>query len=439
MTEKKHPPINVPDGGTDLATILLHGVDIGASDIHLTVGEAPCYRMHGSIVPTNLPVMDRDSLHVMLYDLLDDDKRRNLERDKELDFALSLGSAGRFRVNCFYTMNGEAAVFRIIPSEIKTFRELGLPPVLMKVATRPRGLVLCTGPTGSGKSTTLAAMVDYVNTTRDEHILTIEDPIEFVHRNKRCIVNQREVGPNTHSFAKALRSALREDPDVILVGEMRDLETISLALTASETGHLVFGTLHTQSAPKTCDRVIDVFPPEQQKLVRMMFAETFEAIICQALLKKANGRGRVLALEIMLGIAATRSLIREGKTHQLPTMIQTSAKLGMQALDQSLKDLLDKRVITEYDALSRANNPDSIMSNGTGKLEEYLEREAKRSIQEERHREMTSMGGMKDLGGMSMAPPPRPVSTPGLPPPPAGVGGGAPKPPGAFPFGPKKR
>lgn len=431
--------IEVPDGG-DLATVLLYAIDIGASDIHLTVGEPPCYRLSGTILPTNLPEMDKDGMHVMLYDLLDDDKRRTLERDKELDFALQLGSAGRFRVNCFYTMKGEAAVFRVIPSKIRGFRDLGLPPVLMKVATRPRGLVLVTGPTGSGKSTTLAAMVDYVNMTRQDHILTIEDPIEFVHKNKKCIVNQRELGPNTHSFAKALRSALREDPDIILVGEMRDLETISLALTASETGHLVFGTLHTQSAPKTCDRVIDVFPPEQQKLVRMMFAESFEAIVCQALLKRRDGKGRCMAMEIMLGIAGTRSLIREGKTHQLQTMIQTSAKIGMQSLDQCLKDMLESGMITEYDALSRANSPDYILPNGIQRLEEYLEKEARREMFNQQQQEMANQYAAagqpmpQKVAGMGL--PPGPAGRPGMTPVQAPPPGGPPKP--SFPFGPKK-
>jgi twitching motility protein PilT len=358
----------------------------------------------------------------MLYDILEDDQRRVLEQNKELDFALQLGHAGRFRVNCFYTMNGEAAVFRVIPTKIRTFQDLGLPPVLMKVSTRPRGLVLVTGPTGSGKSTTLAAMVDYVNCTRDDHILTIEDPIEFVHTNKRCVVNQREVGPNTKGFAAALRSALREDPDIILVGEMRDLETISLALTASETGHLVFGTLHTQSAPKTCDRVIDVFPPEQQKLVRMMFAESFEAIVCQNLVPRIDRPGRALAMEIMIGIAATRSLIREGKTHQLTTIIQTGQKLGMMSMDAALKDLLAQHKISEYEALQRANNPDFLMRGGIQKLEEYLAREARNMIAQ----------NAENLGGSStgMPPPPRPPAP--RPPqggPPQGGPGGPPRPP----------
>lgn len=423
--------IELPEA-RDLASILLHAVEVGASDIHLSGADPPMFRLHGSITPTNMEKLDRETLHNMLYDLLDDYQRKLLERDKELDFALQFGKIARFRVNCFYNMRGEAAVFRVIPSVIKTFEELGLPPVLRTIAEKPRGMVLVTGPTGSGKTTTLATMVDYVNQTREDHILTIEDPIEFVHPHKSCIVNQREVGPNTKSFANALRSALREDPDIILVGEMRDLETIQLALTAAETGHLVFGTLHTQSAPKTCDRIIDVFPPEQQGLVRAMFAESFQAIICQALLKKASGSGRVGAFEIMTATAATRSLIREGKTHQLPTIIQTSAKYGMQSLDQHLKELYMRGIITKKDAVSKANNPEYIVR----KSEEELE-------------------GIQQPGGAPAPAPARPrlsSAAPSMPwaaPPPAAAHGHVtpPSPPAAapppaktsaFPFAPKK-
>lgn len=433
MTNHSSKIINVPNGN-DLATILLHGVDIAASDIHLTVGEPPCYRFNGEIVPTNLPPLNKNTMHLMLYDMLDDEKRQILESNKELDFAFQLGDVARFRANCFYTMKGEGAVFRVIPTKIRTFQELGLPPVLMKVASRPRGLCLVTGPTGSGKSTTLSAMIDYVNTNRNDHIITIEDPIEFVHKNKNCIVNQREVGPNTKSFANALRSALREDPDIVLVGELRDLETISLALTASETGHLVFGTLHTQSAPKTCDRIVDVFPPEQQKLVRIMFAESFEAIVCQNLVPRMDEKGRVLAMEIMLGVPSTRSLIREGKTHQLITIIQTGQKLGMQSLDHALKDLYQRRIISEYTALSRSNNPESIMTGGLLVLEEYLAKEAQSNQTQQRptpaHRERPQVPPMQQPPPPSpLAPPPQGVPhqqgfrppqppAPGQPPPP---------------------
>ncbi len=356
--------ITLPSAEDNLVVFLLYAMEIGVSDIHLSPGYPPMFRLHGSLLPTDRPALNRETLHNLLYDLLDDDQRKRLERDKELDFAMQIGDNARFRVNCFYNMRGEGAVFRVIPTKIKTLQELGMPAILREIAEKPRGLVLVTGPTGSGKSTTLAAMIDHINSTHDDHILTIEDPIEFIHSPKRGIVNQRELGPNTKSFGAALRSALREDPDTILVGEMRDLETISLALTAAETGHLVFGTLHTQSAPKTCDRLVDVFPPDQQKLVRMMFAESFQAIICQTLLPKKSGDGRVPAMEIMIGNAASRSLIREGKTHQLSTIIQTSAKLGMQSLDQNLKDLVMRGTITEKSAISKANNPEYIVRGG---------------------------------------------------------------------------
>jgi len=397
----------------DLASILLRAVELGVSDIHLSAGDPPMFRLHGSITPTNMEKLDRESLHNMLYDLLDDYQRKTLERDKELDFALQFGKLARFRVNCFYNQRGEGAVFRVIPSVIKSFDELGLPPILKTIAEKPRGMVLVTGPTGSGKTTTLATMVDYVNNTREDHILTIEDPIEFVHQHKKCIVNQREVGPNTKSFSNALRAALREDPDVILVGEMRDLETIQLALTAAETGHLVFGTLHTQSAPKTCDRIIDVFPPQQQGLVRAMFAESFQAIVCQALLKKASGKGRVAALEIMLGTAATRSLIREAKTHQLPTIIQTSQKHGMQSLDQNLRDLLMRGIITKKDAMTKANNPEYIVRNAEGDLEEKAGVQQAAPFNPNRQRVSTAMPTMP------WAPPSAAVPNAPGPPPPA--------------------
>lgn len=379
-------PIPAP-GDLNLITILLRAVEVGASDIHLSTGYPPQFRVHSLITPTQMAPLTGDDLHAMLYDVLDDDQRRRLERDKELDFALQIGNDARFRVNCFYNYKGEGAVFRVIPTEILTFEQLGMPPVLRDLCDRPRGIVLVTGPTGSGKSTTLAAMIDTINSNKDLHILTIEDPIEFIHAPKRGVVNQRELGPNTHSFAAALRSALREDPDVILVGEMRDLETISLALTAAETGHLVFGTLHTQSAPKTCDRIVDVFPPDQQKLVRLMFAESFQAIICQQLLRRRDGKGRVAALEIMIGTAATRSLIREGKTHQLPSIIQTSQRFGMQSLDQNLKDLVMRGVVNERDALEKANNP------------EFIRKGANQLLQEGRRPQAASASGTVGSGG----------------------------------------
>lgn len=351
----------------DLADLLLDTLKKGASDLHLTVSSPPVQRLHGAITPMkDLPVLTRDSLHNMLYDMLTDDQRRRFEGEHELDFAMELGADARFRVNLFMGREGEGAVFRVIPTKTLTLEDLKMPPVLKELCKKPRGLVLVTGPTGSGKSTTLSAMVDYVNTSRHEHILTIEDPIEFVHQHKKCIVNQREVGPHTKSFKNALRAALREDPDIILVGEMRDLETIQLALTAAETGHLVFGTLHTSSAPKTVDRLIDVFPPEQQKQVRLMFSESVQAVICQMLIPRIDRPGRVCAMEIMIGTVAVRSLIREAKTHQIPSIIQTSTKYGMQSLDQELKRLSLERIISKEDALERANNKELFGSEEGG-------------------------------------------------------------------------
>jgi twitching motility protein PilT len=345
----------------DFAQLLIMVIKKNASDLHLTVGNPPMLRVHGSIQPAHekAEVLTRESLHLSLYDILTEEQRKRLERDKELDFALELKNVGRFRANVFYTRRGEGAAFRYIPTQIKSLKELSLPEETLKqICDRKKGLVLVTGPTGSGKSTTLAAMVDYINSNRADHIITVEDPIEFIHDHKKCIVNQREVGSTTQSFSNALRSALREDPDVILVGEMRDLETISLALTAAETGHLVFGTLHTINAPKTVDRVIDVFSPDQQQQVRVMFAEAIVAVISQVLLKKRDGTGRLAALEIMIATTAVRNLIREGKTHQLPSIIQTSQKLGMQHMDQVLKNLAMSGRVDPRETRMYASNPD---------------------------------------------------------------------------------
>ena len=345
----------------DFAQLLIATIEKNASDLHLTVNDPPMLRVHGSIQPLDgkpLPLTQED-LHASLYDILTEEQRKRFERDKELDFALELKNVGRFRANLFYTRRGEGAAFRYIPSKIKSLRDLGLPEqTLHQLCERKKGLILVTGPTGSGKSTTLGAMIDYINSTRHEHIITIEDPIEFIHEHKHCMVNQREVGSSTHSFSNALRSALREDPDVILVGEMRDLETISLALTAAETGHLVLGTLHTMNAPKTVDRVIDVFPPEQQQQVRIMFAEAIIAVISQVLLKKRDGSGRVAALEIMVATTAVKNLIREGKTHQLPSIIQTSQKVGMQNMEQMLKSLAMSGKVDIREAKMYAANSD---------------------------------------------------------------------------------
>ena len=298
----------------------------------------------------------------MVFDIMSDSLRRQFQETNDVDFSFELGDLARFRVNVFRGRRGEGAVFRTIPTKVMTVEDLGLPPILKEICDKEKGLVLVTGPTGSGKSTTLAAMVDYINESFEGHILTIEDPIEFVHHSKKCLINQREVGPHTMSFTNALRGALREDPDVILVGEMRDLETISLALTAAETGHLVFGTLHTSSAPKTVDRIIDVFPAAQQEQIRIMFSESIQAVITQTLLKKRAG-GRVAALEILMGTPAVRNLIREGKIHQIPSAMQTGQKVGMQTLDMALIDLVRRNVVSAEEAQYRTLTPDLFKSN----------------------------------------------------------------------------
>ncbi|MCX7857728.1 MAG: type IV pilus twitching motility protein PilT [Deltaproteobacteria bacterium] len=330
----------------DIAELLIFMVENDGSDLHLSAGEPPMIRIHGDIRKVDMPPLDKDEVHRMIYDIMSDQQRKIYEENLELDFSFSLGDVARFRVNVFKQLRGEAAVFRTIPTKIPTFEELNLPKVFVDIARLEKGLVLVTGPTGSGKSTTLAAIIDFINTEQKGHILTIEDPIEFVHKSKNCLINQRELGPHTKSFANALRSALREDPDVILVGEMRDLETISLALTAAETGHLVFATLHTSGAPKTVDRIIDVFPPAQQAQVRAMFAESIQAVISQALFKRKDGKGRVAAFEIMLGTPAIRNLIREAKIAQIPSIMQTSRGIGMQTMEAAVQELLAKNLVT---------------------------------------------------------------------------------------------
>jgi twitching motility protein PilT len=331
----------------DISELLIFAVKNKASDLHVSAGEPPLVRIHGEMRRIEGPPLENEAIHRMIYDILNDEQRKTYEEHLEIDFSFALGEYGRFRVNVFKQNRGDAAVFRTIPNTIPTFEELGLPKILMDLSRLEKGLVLVTGPTGSGKSTTLAAMLDLVNTELKGHVITIEDPIEFVHPCKSCLVNQRELGPHTHSFANALRSALREDPDVILVGEMRDLETISLALTAAETGHLVFGTLHTSGAPKTIDRIVDVFPGAQQNQVRSMLSESLQAVVTQALFMRRDGRGRVAAFEIMTGTPAVRNLIRENKIAQIPSMMQTSKGVGMQTMEASVKDLIARNLVTQ--------------------------------------------------------------------------------------------
>ena len=340
----------------DITQLLKFAYQQDASDLHISAGEPPMVRIHGDIKKLKVPEMTAEQTHAMVFDIMGDAQRKTFEECNDADFAMQLGDIARFRVNVFRQQRGLGAVFRRIPTKIMTLQELNMPSMLSEIPRREKGLILVTGPTGSGKSTTLAAMLDQVNEEREGHILTIEDPIEFVHRSKKCLVNQREVGGHTQSFARALRAALREDPDYILVGEMRDLETIQLALTAAETGHLVFGTLHTSSAPKTVDRVIDVFPPTQQAQVRAMFSESIQAVITQTLCKKVGG-GRVAALEIMLGTTAVRNLIREGKIHQLPSVMQTSQNVGMQTLEMHLMELVENGLIGRETAIEKTGNP----------------------------------------------------------------------------------
>lgn len=331
----------------DIAELLKFVLDNKGSDLHISAGEPPIVRIHGEMTKVDMPPLDKEDVHNMIYDVLSDFQRKVFEELLELDFSFGLGDLARFRVNVFKQHRGESAVFRTIPSIIPTFEELNLPRVFKDFAAMEKGLILVTGPTGSGKSTTLAAIIDFINNNRKEHILTVEDPIEFLHISKKCLVNQRELGPHTKSFAAALRSALREDPDVILVGEMRDLETISLALTAAETGHLVFATLHTSSAPDTIDRVIDVFPAGQQNQVRSMFSASLKAVISQGLFKRRDGKGRIAAFEVMIATPAVRNLIRENKVAQIPSVIQTSKSLGMQTMESACQDLLAKNLVTK--------------------------------------------------------------------------------------------
>ena len=342
----------------DITELLAFGSKQGSSDLHLSAGLPPMVRIDGDIRRINVPAMDHDQVHELIYDIMNDKQRKDFEEFMEADFSFEVPGVARFRVNAFNQGRGAGAVFRTIPSKVLSMDDLGMGQVFKDVAEKPRGLCVVTGPTGSGKSTTLAAMIDYINRSHAGHILTIEDPIEFVHESKKCLVNQREVHRDTLSFSAALRSALREDPDIILVGEMRDLETIRLALSAAETGHMVFGTLHTTSAAKTVDRIVDVFPAAEKAMVRSMLSESLEAVIAQTLVKKVGG-GRVAAHEIMLGTPAIRNLIREDKVAQMYSAIQTGGGLGMQTLDGCLKELVDKGIITADTAREKAKMPEN--------------------------------------------------------------------------------
>jgi twitching motility protein PilT len=337
-------------------------VALGASDLHVAVGSHPVIRLNGSLERLDdFPRLSADDTQRLLYRILSTEQQKHLEINRQIDVSYSIPGLARFRVNVYFQRESLGGAFRMIPAELKTLEDLGLPSQLHELSKKPRGLVLVTGPTGSGKSTTLAAVVDEINRTRDDHIMTIEDPIEFLHRHKRCIVNQREIGPDAVSFADALRGALRQDPDVILLGEMRDLETISTAITAAETGHLVFATLHTQDAPSTIDRLIDVFPAAQQEQIRVQLAATIQGIVTQTLLPTVDGKGRVAALEILLPDDAVRNLIRQAKVEQIYSVMQTNTGRGMQTLEQALVDLVTRGIVTQEVAMARSSRPDQLL------------------------------------------------------------------------------
>lgn len=353
---------------TGLNDYLIDSIDAGASDLHITVGLPPMIRVDGEVKPLDYEPLKPNVTRELIYEILSDSQRQRLENDWELDFSYGVPNLARFRVNVYYQRSSLGAAFRTIPHEIKPISELGLPSVVEDMTDKPRGLILVTGPTGSGKSTTLASMIDKINETRHEHIMSVEDPVEFLHQHKQCIVNQREVNEDTKSFAEALKHVLRQDPDVILVGEMRDIETISLAVTAAETGHLVFGTLHTQDAPQTIDRIIDVFPGEQQSQIRTQLATALQGVITQTLVRRRDGEGRAVAAEVLVPTPGVRNLIREGKNHQIFSAMQTGGKYGMQTMDSALVELVRKGAITREEAERRANDPEELkrLSGGGG-------------------------------------------------------------------------
>ena len=356
-------PNTPPTTPLSIDVLLERVVEMRASDLHLTTGSHPAVRVHGHIeLLTDIPELDPETTRQLVYRITTTEQQKQLELNRQLDFAHGVRGLARFRVNAYDQRESLAAAFRLIPTEIKSVEELGLPSSLHELVSKPRGLVLVTGPTGSGKSTTLASLLDEINTSRTDHIITIEDPIEFLHRHKSCIVNQREIGQDATGFADALRGALRQDPDVILVGEMRDLETIATALTAAETGHLVFATLHTQSAPSTIDRIIDVFPAEQQDQVRMQLANSLQGIVTQTLMPTADGNGRVAALEILFLDDAIRNLIRQGKIEQVYSYMQTGQRRGMQTMEQSLTDLVQRRLVSVAEALGRSSRPEALVT-----------------------------------------------------------------------------
>lgn len=344
----------------DLVDILVEVLERGASDLHLTVGSPPIIRITGKLTRMDYPVLNSNDTRDLIYSILSQDQRQKLENEWEIDFSYSVPGRARFRVNAYFQRNSLGAAFRLIPAQIKGLEDLNMPVALHKLAAKPRGFVVVTGPTGSGKSTTLAAIIQEINFTREEHIMTIEDPIEFLHRHAKSMVNQREVGTDTKSFNRALKSVLRQDPDVILVGEMRDTETMQTALTAAETGHLVFATLHTQDAPQTIDRIIDVFPPHQQSQIRVQLAATLMGVCTQQLIPTIDGTDRIPACEILIPTPAVRNLIREGKTHQIYSMMQTGAQFGMQTMDTALADLVRRGKITKDLALRRSSNPEEL-------------------------------------------------------------------------------